>query len=123
MRRIAALLLIPVATIALAAAGQGLRWSATTTYADGSALEAGKKVVYLVFDSSNGKQVYSTASLTAGKDRLPADGCYYLMAAFANDAGTGIIEGSQSAPTDPKCTKTVPVQKRLATPAGFDVLP
>jgi hypothetical protein len=111
-----------VATAAIAAASQGLKWSASVTYDDGTPIETTKKVVYLIFDASNGKQVYSTPNLIAAASNLPADGCFYMHAAILNDAGTGVVEGSQSAPTTQKCTKpATPVQKRVSMPANFNV--
>ena len=110
-----------VSSVALAAAGQGLKWSASTTYDDGTAIEADKKVVYLVFNNADGKQVLSTLDLSAAASRLPTDGCYYVHAAILNAAGTGIVAGSSSAPTEAKCTKTVTIQKKVAKPLNFDV--
>ncbi len=113
--------------IAYAAAGQGFKWSASTTYDDGSQIEASKKVVYLGFNSADGKQVFSTTDLSIAASKLPADGCYYLMGAILNDTGTGVVPGSIGAPTETKCTTArptpPPVQKKVAKPLNFDIVP
>lgn len=124
--RVFAVVSLVVASVALAAAGQGLKWSPSVTYEDGSVIEADKRVVYLIFNSADGKQALSTTSLSVAAGKLPADGCYYIHAALLNAAGTGVVAGSESAPTEAKCTKSAPppppVQKRVAKPLNLDIV-
>jgi hypothetical protein len=109
------------ATVALAAASQGLAWSKSVTYSDGTAIEAGTQVVYTVYDVA-GKQVGTTFEATFPKEKLPADGCYYLVASIYSAAINGKVPASDSEPTANACTKAPPPpQKRVATPKDFRI--
>lgn len=123
-RVLPALCALLISAICYAAASQGLKWNAVTTDSDGAALDPGVKIVYAVISQDTGKQVYSTFDLGALGSKLPADGCYYLKAAFYASATNSIIPNSDSIPTSAACTKATPpppVQKRAATPTGFGV--
>lgn len=111
-----------VATVCLAAASRGLVWPASTTYEDdGKPLAAGEKVVYIVYDST-GKRVASTFATTVPGSLLPADGCYYVRAAFYATDTNSEVPGSLSVKqTETLCIK--PPQKRAAAPASIGTTP
>jgi hypothetical protein len=115
MRYIIGLLCILFAALVFAAASQGLKWNAVTTYEDGTTIESTQKVVYLVFDTT-GKQVGSTFTPTLAASALPADGCYFVRAAFYAQDTNSIIPGSQSDASTTYCIK--PPQKRPTIPTG-----
>jgi hypothetical protein len=116
MRYILGLLCVLFAALVFAAASQGLKWSAVTTYEDDTAIESTQKVVYLVFDTT-GKQVGSTFTPTLAASALPSDGCYFVRAAFYAQDTNSIIPGSQSDASSTYCIKPPP--KRPATPTGL----
>lgn len=118
--------LLVVCGVALAAASQGLKWSASTKYEDGSALEADAPVVYLVFDSTTNKQVASSRTTSLAASSLPIDGCYYLKGALYSKDINGIVPASESLTNSPTvCTRRAPptVQKRVAAPTTLELTP
>lgn len=116
MRYILGLLCLLFANSVFAAASEGLKWTAITTYDDGSTIESTQKVVYLVYDAAS-KQVASTFAVTVPASALPADGCYTVRTALYAQATNSVVPNSQSAtPSNTYCTKPAPPpQKRVAT--------
>jgi hypothetical protein len=122
MRILVALAALLLATVSIAAASSGLKWSASESYEDGSPIESAQKIVYLVYDAA-GKQVGSRFETSIAGSALPADGCYRVKAALYSADTNGIIPASESLTFSPSgCTKALPppppVQKRVAAPAS-----
>jgi len=122
MKYILGLLCILFANSVFAAASRGLVWPASTTYEDdGKPLAAGEKVVYIVYDST-GKRVASTFATTVPGSLLPADGCYYIRAAFyATDTNSEVPGSLSLKQTETTCIK--PPQKRASAPASIGTTP
>lgn len=115
--RTTVLVLSLIALPALAAA-ISLSWSPSTTYEDGTPIEPGTRIVYLIYDSSTNKQLGSTFGL----GYTPPEGCYYLRAAVYSPLTNGIVPATESlTKSNTKCTTppspvTPPAQKRVAAP-------